>query len=113
MDVPTTEEPLPISCSNQACIAATSIAAVLCSLTFFFVGAISGGLGVLWITIRRQKRVIENDHQLPSDPVYEDPLESAMQTMKTTILSSLTDHEASEFHVEWKQMLPMDMYLIR
>ena len=98
MDAPTTEEPLPISCSNQACIAATSIAAVLCSLTFFFVGAISGGLGILWITIRRQKRV-KNDHQLPSDPVYEDPLESATPKMKTTI-SSLTDHEASEFHVK-------------
>ena len=42
---------------------------------------------------------MKNDHQPPSDPVYEDPLESATQRIETTI-SSLTDHEASEFHVE-------------
>ena len=57
------------------------------------------GAGILWIIIRRQRRV-EMDHQLSLGPVYEEPglLESAIPQRRTA--ASLTMSEASESHVE-------------
>ena len=90
--------PIPISCSgaSQACAAVTAIAAVLSSLLFFFVGAISGGLGILWVTIY-QRRNMKRDHQLPSDPVYEEMPSGESTAPKMMTPVSLT---ALESHIE-------------
>jgi hypothetical protein len=64
---------------------------------FFFVGAISGGLGVFWITTHRQRRV-KRDLQLSSDPIYEEPLESVTSKMKAA--TSRTEAAELRIHVE-------------
>lgn len=89
---------MDIICSDQACTAAIiAIVAILSSLLFFFAGAISGGLCVLWMKNHRQKQV-KRDHQLPSvaDPVYEEMPSSGESTASKPI--SLT--EASESLIE-------------
>lgn len=72
-----------VACTDKGCVVTTAIAAVVCSLVFFLVGAIVGGLSGHWTTIYRQRK---GDSQLPPEiPLYEDLPENPMSTENSHI----------------------------
>ena len=73
------------------CIRTTVIAAVVCSMFFFFAGAISGCLGV---TIYQQRK-LRRDKQLPlTPPIYEELSggRSAALMMRNPTLTEVDSH---------------------